>query len=132
MGYNKAMTRTAQKVIDRWDSLNSKTQRLVTTITSAGIIIGAFFGCSNYIVAQLDNHIQDQMSGVKADVSEIKLSSTRNELLLMMQNNPENIVEIERLAKVYFVDMKGDFYMTGLYSKWAKQYGGDTSFVVYH
>lgn len=130
--YNGIMTKTAQKVMDRWDSLNSKTQRIVTTITSAGIIIGAFFGFSNYIVAQLDLHIQDQMSDVKADVSEIKLSSTRNELLLMIEHNPNNVVEIERLAKVYFVDMKGDFYMTGLYSDWAKKHGGDTSFVVYH
>lgn len=126
------MTKTAQKVINKWDSLNSKTQRLVTTITSAGIIIGAFFGFSNYIVTQLDSHIQDQMSDVKADVSEIKLSSARNELILMIEHNPNNVIEIERLAKVYFVDMKGDFYMTGLYSEWAKQYGGDTSFVVYH
>lgn len=126
------MTRTTQKVVDKWDSLNAKTQRVVTTITSVGIIIGAFFGCSNYIVTQLDHHIQDQMSDVKSDVSEIKLSSTRNELLLMIEHNPNNVVEIERLAKVYFVDMKGDFYMTGVYSKWAKKYGGDTSFVVYH
>ena len=126
------MTKTAQKVMDRWDSLNSKTQRIVTTITSAGIIIGAFFGFSNYIVTQLDLHIQDQMSDVKADVAEIKLSSTRNELLLMIEHNPNNVIEIERLAKVYFVDMKGDFYMTGLYSDWAKKHGGDTSFVVYH
>lgn len=132
MGYNKAMTRTAQKIVNKWDSLNAKTQRIVTTITSAGIIIGAFFGCSNYIVSQLDQHIQDQMSDVKEDVAEIKLSSTRNELLLMMRNNPENVIEIERLAKAYFVDMKGDFYMTGLYSDWAKKHGGDTSFVVYH
>ena len=132
MGYNKAMIRTAQKIVNKWDSLNAKTQRIVTTITSAGIIIGAFFGCSNYIVNQLDQHIQDQMSDVKEDVAEIKLSSTRNELLLMIEHNPNNVIEIERLAKAYFVDMKGDFYMTGLYSDWAKKHGGDTSFVVYH
>ena len=132
MGYNKAMTRTAQKIVNKRDSLNAKTQRIVTTITSAGIIIGAFFGCSNYIVSQLDRHIQEQMSDVKEDVADIKLSSTRNELLLMIEHNPNNVIEIERLAKVYFVDMKGDFYMTGLYSDWAKKHGGDTSFVVYH
>lgn len=126
------MTRTTRKVVDKWDSLNARTQRLVTTITSAGIIIGAFFGCSNYIVAQLDKHIQNQVSDIKSDVAEIKLSSTRNELLLMIEHNPGNVVEIERLAKVYFVDMKGDFYMTSLYSNWAKTNGGDTSFVVYH
>lgn len=126
------MTRTTRKVVDKWDSLSTITQRLVTIITSAGIIIGAFFGCSNYIVAQLDNHIQSQVSDIKLDVADIKLSSTRNELILMIEYNPGNVVEIERLAKVYFVDMKGDFYMTSLYSDWAKKNGGDTSFVVYH
>lgn len=120
------------KVKNKWDDLSNGTQKLVTLITSIGVIVGAFIGASNYIVGQLDAHIQGQMAGLKADVSEVKLSSTRNELILMIEHNPKNVVEIERLAKVYFVDMNGDFYMTSLYSEWAREYGGDTSFVVYH
>lgn len=52
--------------------------------------------------------------------------------MTLIQNTPHNVVEIERLAKTYFIDLKGDLYMTSVYSAWAKEYGGDTSFVVYH
>lgn len=130
--YNEIMAIVARKVKSKWDTLNASSQRFASLITALCIIGGAFFGATNYIVSQLDSHIQGQMSDVKKDVAEIKLSSTRNELILMIEHNPKNVIEIERLAKVYFVDMKGDFYMTGLYSDWAREHGGDTSFVVYH
>lgn len=126
------MAKAIAKAKSKWDSLNDGTQRLASIITAILVIGGAFFGGVNYIVGKLDEHISDQTETIKEELSSVKLSTTRNELMLMMTNNPDNVIEIERLAKVYFVDMHGDFYMTGLYSDWAKQHGGDTSFVVYH
>lgn len=124
------MAIVTKKVKSKWDTLNASSQRFASLITALCIIGGAFFGATNYIVAQLDSHIQGQMSDVKKDVAEIKLSSTRNELLLMMENNPENVTEIEKIARKYFKDMNGDWYMSGLYSKWCKAHGGDASFVI--
>lgn len=123
------MTKMATKAKNKWDSLNESTQKIATIITSLLVIGGAFFGATNYLENKLDEHISAQTNALKSELSEVKLSSTRNELLLMMQSNPTNVLEIERLAKHYFIDMNGNFYMTQKYSDWAKQYGGDTSFM---
>ncbi len=124
------MAIVAKKIKSKWDALNASSQKLASLITALCVIGGAFFGTTNYIVSQFDLRIQSQMSDVRKDVAEIKLSSTRNELLLMMKNNPENVTEIEKIARKYFKDMDGDWYMSGLYSKWCKAHGGDASFVI--
>ena len=74
---------------------------------------------------QMDEKVEDVLVALNNE-------GTRNELLVMMKVDPNNVIGIERLAKYYFIDLKGDMYMTGMYSNWAKKYGGDTSFVVYH
>jgi len=122
------MTKVISKARSKWESLNDGTQRLASIITAVIVIGGAFFGGVNYIVNKLDEHIQSQTSTLYSQMQEVKLSTTRNELILMMNNNPDNVLEIERLAKVYFVDMKGDFYMTGLYSNWCRQHNANCSF----
>ena len=130
--YNYGMTKMVKKVKSKWDNLSSGTQKLASLVTSIIVIGSALFGVANYIVGQLDYRISSQTSAIRDELSAVKLSTTRNELILLMEHNPKNIIEIERLAKLYFVDMNGDFYMTSLYSSWAKEYGGDTSFVLYH
>lgn len=112
-----------------WDSLNERTQKIVSIITAVGVIGGAFFGGVNYIVARLDDHIQEQTTTLSSQLQEVRLSTTRNELLSLMNGDPENVLEIERVAKRYFTEYNGDWYMSGLYSKYAAKYGADTSFV---
>lgn len=130
--YNESMSRLTKKVKTRFESLSDGAQRL-TAITSAVLVItGVIHGSFAFMVSRLDEHLDEQTAELKKDIEDVKLSSTRNELLVMMKTDPENVIGIERLAKHYFVDLKGDMYMTGKYSDWAKKHGGDTSFVVYH
>lgn len=123
------MTKVTAKIKNRWDNLNEHTQKIASLITGIIVIGSAFIGATNYIVAKLDDHIAEQTQTIQSEMNEVKLSTTRNELLLMIQNSPTNVLEIERLAKHYFIDLKGNFYMTQKYSDWAKEYNGDTSFI---
>ena len=50
-------------------------------------------------------------------------------LRLVARASVKNEAEIEKVARYYFVKLDGDWYMTGLYSKWAKEYNGDVSFI---
>lgn len=59
-----------------------------------------------------------------------EISTLRLELMFMIKHNPQNVVEIEMLAKRYFVDYGANFYITEIYSNYAREYGADTSFVV--
>ncbi len=126
------MTKLTRKAKGLWDKLNDGTQKVVSTITSFGIIAAACISACQYVVNQFDAHIQQQTTYLKEEIDEIKLSTTRNELMMLIKNYPTNVIEIEKIAKKYFLEMKGDFYMTDMYSTWAKAHGADTAFVLYH
>lgn len=123
------MTKVISKARSKWESLNNGTQRLASIITAIIVIGGAFFGGVDYIVNQLDEHIKSQTSEITSEIKDVKLSSTRNELMLLIKTSPENTLEIEKVAKYYFTTLNGDWWMSGFYSDWAHKYGGDTSFV---
>lgn len=71
-----------------------------------------------------------ETSAIRQLNMEQDLSLKRLELLNLIAHTPENKVEIERVAKHYFVTLKGDWYATKVYSKWAEEHGGDISFVI--
>ena len=123
---------------------------IAALITAGGVIFAAVHGAvstiNDKITEQVEGRIatvkeealsanqstQDQLDGLQAYLSETgdknTLSMTRIELMLLIYNEPENITEIERVASYYF-NAGGDWYMSGLYTRWAKTYGGDASFV---
>lgn len=47
----------------------------------------------------------------------------------LIQNQPTNKVEVEKVARHYFVDLGGDWYASSFYSKWAAEYEGDITFI---
>ena len=50
--------------------------------------------------------------------------------MAIKNNNLYHVVEIEEVARHYFYDIGGDWYMSELYSNWAKTYGGNPEIVV--
>ena len=130
--YNEGMPTLAKKVKTKFESLSDGAQRLAAVVSAVLVISGVISGGFGFVITQFDSHLNEHTRELKKDIEDVKLSSTRNELLVMMKVDPENVIGIERLAKYYFIDLQGDMYMTGMYSDWAKKYGGDTSFVVYH
>lgn len=141
------------KLEKRWDNANTWLKRIVTFTSACGVIIGLFVGMFSWGVGQL-NHLMDvkiqevtarveemqtsiaeQVDNLRAESqaadNESKLSRTRLELTTLISHNPTNIVEIEKVARYYFIDLGGDWYMSQIYSDWAREYGGDTEFVTH-
>ncbi len=110
----------------------------VTLITSlAGIILIVFGMMCDRIVKRVDTRIDsvekrmgERMDTIQKQNHEQDLSLKRLELMNLIAHTPENKVEIERVARHYFVTLKGDWYATKVYSKWADEHGGDISFVI--
>lgn len=46
----------------------------------------------------------------------------RTQLLFMISLKPEEKTEILTVGQHYFVDLKGNWYMTGVFSKWCEKY----------
>lgn len=137
----------ANKIKSKWDSLDKNIQKWATRLGAIATIIGIVAAGGSWLInninddlaskiesqtTQLQDEVQKLSDKVEEKNKQTDLQLTRLELMTLMETNPKNVIEIERLARYYFVDLKGDFYMTSVYSIWAEQYGGDTSFVAYH
>lgn len=129
----------------KWDGLDKNVQKWATRLGAIATIVGILATSGGWIVSQLDNavatRIENQTVAVQQEVQKLSdkvdeqdgqqdLQLTRLELMALMNNNPHNIVEIEKVARHYFHDLGGDWYMSELYSNWAKTYGGNPEIVV--
>ena len=117
-----------------YDKADKKLQRISATIGAIIAITGALTGVatwiSNHFTSAISAQIDDFRQEVKASDTTQNQAITRLELMNLIQNDPTNIVGIEKLARHYFIDLQGNQYMTGVYSRWCQQYGGDPSIIV--
>lgn len=133
------------KIKSKWDNLDKNVQKWATRLGAIATIIGVLAAGGGWIVSQLDNsvsaHIENQTQAIQDEVQKLSdkvdaqdrqtdLQLTRLELMTLINGNPHNVVEIEKVANHYFQDLKGDWYMSEMYSRWAKQYGGNAEIMV--
>lgn len=117
-----------------YDKADKKIQRISRTIGALVIVVGAIASVSTWISNQFQGAISAQIAELRAEVQTLDKRTeqqiTRLELANLIHNQPHNKAEIEKVARYYFVKLDGDWYMTGLYSTWAKEYDGDVSFII--
>lgn len=122
----------AKKTI--YDKADKKLQKVASTVGSILVLFGALSGMYSWISSQFTNAISAQINEfrqeVKASDAAQNLAITRLELVNLIKDDPTNVVAIEKMGRYYFGELDGDQYMTAMFSKWAKQYGGDASIVV--
>ena len=87
------------------------------------IIIG-FIGSGAFasIVGAIINAFSAR-KGVKSKLKKIEKDGVRTQLLLLMSTYPGERQEIMEAARYYFITLKGDWYLTSLFSKWLKTQG---------
>lgn len=57
------------------------------------------------------------------ELHEIRLDTTRTQLIMLMEHQPHNHDTIIKVAERYFVALEGDWYLTSLFKDWAKSEG---------
>lgn len=67
----------------------------------------------------IDN-INDSLKELKDLSKDTRKDTLRIQLLMVIRDNPDNIDTILKLAETYFVKLRGDWYMTNEFNKWAK------------
>lgn len=120
------------------ESKPRKFSRLVQDIAAfltATIVIGtALIGAGKWIVKEVNAATNSRVDVLEQKIDdnqkENKLAITRLELMSLIQNDPDNIVEIEKLGRYYFQELSGDRWMSSVYSNWCREYGGDPSIVI--
>ena len=119
-----------------YDKTDKKLQRISGTIGAIIAIVGALSGVFGWVQSQFTNAISAQINDfrqeVKASNDSQDLAIMRLELMNLIQNSPDNTVEIEMMGKKYFnPPYNGDSYMSIIYSQWASERGLDTSFITH-
>lgn len=129
-----------KKIKSKWENLDKGVQKWATRLGAIATIVGILAAGGGWIISQLDNsvsaHIENQTQAIQGEVDKLsakvdaqdrqtELQLTRLELMMLMENDPYNTVEVEKVAHHYFVDLGGNYYLTSEYSKYCKQYGAD-------
>lgn len=111
-------------------SIISRAKDIADVITAVGIIGAAAVGIGTWCVTKITAETNSKIDEVSEKIDSIELNSTRNQLLTLISNYPDNEDEILKVAKYYFKDLKGDWYMTTLFTKWAEGRGLDVDTIV--
>ena len=86
---------------------------LISAMTSGGFLA--------FLQFLLTRH--DDRKGIGKTLKKLEKDGLRTQLLLMILMKPEEKKEILTLAQHYFVDLKGNWYMTDVFAKWCEERG---------
>lgn len=127
------------KIKSKWDKLDDNAKKWASRLTAVATIIGVLTAGGGWIINQLDNAVASRLEAQTASLQkevevlskdreeadkQTSLQLMRLELMTLMEVDPSNVVEIEKVARQYF-QSGGNSYMTSMYTKYCKNYGAD-------
>ncbi|MCM1218205.1 MAG: hypothetical protein NC548_27280 [Lachnospiraceae bacterium] len=69
--------------------------------------------------------IMEEIDGVKRELDDNNMRTLRLDLLHAIETDPNNQIVILELAQKYFVEMKGNCYMSKVFQDWANEHRVD-------
>lgn len=102
-----------------------------TAITAIVVaLISAFVTMFKTLLDRKNHKIKDELQLIRKDLKALRIDTTRLQLLSLIQHEPDNIDTILRVARYYFIDLKGDWYAIDIFVKWANAHGVDISEII--
>lgn len=87
----------------------------VTTIILAILASNGFFALVQFLITRWDTK-----KNLKGTLNKLEKDGLRTQLLLLLLLQPDEETEILKIAQHYFAKLKGNWYMTSVFSKWCK------------
>lgn len=110
-----------------WDSLSKTAQKIAATISAIIVIGGAIIAGLSWAVECVTSRVNERLDKIETQLNEVIVDSTRTQLLMLMTEYPDDKHRILTVAKKYFSDLSGDWYVSGLFARWATQHDVDIS-----
>lgn len=92
---------------------------VISAMTSGGVL-----GFIQFLIKRKDDKEQraedKQDDDIKGTLKKLEKDGLRTQLLLLLLLQPDEEAEILKIAQHYFVKLKGNWYMTSMFSKWCK------------
>ena len=124
-----SVAKKADKVLD---GASERLRKVALIFTSIATICAALGGFGAWMVSAITEHTEQQitelrqeLSSVESEVKDVQLAETRLQLLVALNTTPDDEKTILDIARVYFIELKGDWYMTPKFTKWAKEHNID-------
>lgn len=112
-------------------------QKLITQVkefsgllSAITIILASVFTVVNFAFSQLNKETSEHLEKISSKMKEVELGTTRTQLMTLINYYPTHHGEILQVAKYYFKELKGDWYMSSIFHRWAEQQGIDVSSIV--
>ena len=104
-------------------------------LLSAIIAIGAaLIAGGKWLVTEINSSTNARVDTLEEKIDDNytkdELATTRLELMVLMEHDPDNVIEIEKLAKHYFSDLNGNSYLTSVFSRWCREHGANCEIVL--
>ncbi len=107
--------------------LPQKVKDVAGFVSAVVVIIGALVGCGKWLLTEINASTNARVDTLEAKIDDNytkdELATTRLELMVLMEHDPDNVIEIEKLARHYFLELKGNSYLTSVFSKWCREHG---------
>lgn len=97
---------------------------VVAALTALG---GAVVAGCNWIINKVTEPTTAQLEKISDSLDSLELDTTRTQLIMLINDYPENTSEILKVANKYFVELGGDWYVTEIFNEWAASHGVDVS-----
>ena len=124
MGKKKVATKAKKSY---WKSLPKRVQTASAVLASIIAICTTVGGILSWFEAQMTAHLDKRIDTLESTVKDIRLDTVRLQLDGLMAHDSENVESILSVAKVYFLDMNGDWYMTEKFKTWGRAHDVDLS-----
>ena len=72
--------------------------------------------------AKVEKAEDKEKEQIQGTLKKLEKDGLRTQLLLLILMKPEETSEILTLAQHYFVDLKGNWYMTSIFAKWCDEH----------
>ena len=115
------------KTMKKFKDIPEKVKKISAFISALIVIITTCGSLLNWFETKMTEHLDARISSVENTVNEIRQDTIRLQLDNLINNDGNNTSSILSVAKVYFIDMKGDWYMTEKFKKWGKEHDVDLS-----
>lgn len=101
-------------------------QRIAATISAVGVVCATLGGIGHWIISEVSATTNSRIDKIEQKIDENQLNNElatmRLELMTLISHDPDNVIEIEKLAKKYFnPPYNGDTYMTSVISRWCEE-----------
>lgn len=111
-------------------SFASRIKDAADIIAAVGVIGTALVAVGAWCTSKINETTNQKLDDISSKLDTVEASSTRTQLLTLLSSYPDNEEEILKVARYYFRDLNGDWYMTSLFTRWATAHNIDISDII--